>query len=212
MGLNNNNSVEKSGAKARRSIYNLVLIVVVGVLFVTGYTYILQKMYNDSILDNAIAEDSSRTDAMHKGVSNALTREDFTEINTVDDMNTERYKSLQTYLNQIRNMNSTRYFYTAKRNTEGRLIYLVDGLDLGADDFAYPGTYIEEEMIPYIERALSGENVYSQEIIDTTWVIFSQRAIPSERMTEVMRSSVRCVSRPIWSRLMYLSVNVIISL
>lgn len=169
MGLNNNNSVEKSGAKARRSIYNLVLIVVVGVLFVTGYTYILQKMYNDSILDNAIAEDSSRTDAMHKGVSNALTREDFTEINTVDDMNTERYKSLQTYLNQIRNMNSTRYFYTAKRNTEGRLIYLVDGLDLGADDFAYPGTYIEEEMIPYIERALSGENVYSQEIIDTTW-------------------------------------------
>lgn len=61
MGLNNNNSVEKSGAKARRSIYNLVLIVVVGVLFVTGYTYILQKMYNDSILDNAIAEDSSRT-------------------------------------------------------------------------------------------------------------------------------------------------------
>ena len=81
MGLNNNNSVEKSGAKARRSIYNLVLIGVVGVLFVTGYTYILQKMYNDndSILDNAIAEDSSRTDAMHKGVSNALTREDFTE-------------------------------------------------------------------------------------------------------------------------------------
>ena len=67
MGLNNNNSVEKSGTKARRSIYNLVLIVVVGVLFVTGYTYILQKMYNDSILDNAIAEDSSRTDAMHKG-------------------------------------------------------------------------------------------------------------------------------------------------
>ncbi len=52
MGLNNNNSIEKSGAKARRSIYNLVLIVVVGVLFVTGYTYILQKMYNDSILDN----------------------------------------------------------------------------------------------------------------------------------------------------------------
>ena len=169
MGLNNKNSAGKNGTKTRYSIYNLVLIVVVGVLFVAGYTCILQKMYNDSILDNAISENSSRTDAMHKGVSDALTREDFTAINTVDDMNTERYKSLQTYLNQIRNMNSTRYFYTAKRNAEGKLIYLVDGLDLGADDFAYPGTYIEEEMIPYIERALSGENVYSQEIIDTTW-------------------------------------------
>lgn len=66
-------------------------------------------------------------------------------------------------------MNSTRYFYTAKRNAEGKLIYLVDGLDLGADDFAYPGSYIEDEMIPYIERALTGETVYSQEIIDTDW-------------------------------------------
>ena len=33
----------------------------------------------------------------------------------------------------------------------------------------YPGTYIEEEMIPYIESALSGETIYSQEIVDTTW-------------------------------------------
>ena len=40
---------------------------------------------------------------------------------------------------------------------------------LDADDFAYPGTYIEDEMIPYIEVALEGENVYSQDIVDTTW-------------------------------------------
>ncbi|MCI7545321.1 MAG: hypothetical protein MSA96_00875 [Treponema porcinum] len=52
-------------------------------------------------------------------------------------------------------MNSTRYFYTAKRGSDGRLIYLVDGLDLSADDFAYPGTNIEEELIPYIDRALT---------------------------------------------------------
>lgn len=126
-------------------------------------------MYNESILDNEIAVNSSRTDAMYKGVSDTLTREDFTEINTREDMNTERYKTLQSYLNQVRNMNSTRYFYTAKRNAEGKLIYLVDGLDFGADDFEYPGDYIEEEMIPYIERTLSGETVYSQEIIDTDW-------------------------------------------
>lgn len=45
----------------------------------------------------------------------------------------------------------------------------MDGLDYGTDDFAYPGTYIEEEMIPYINRALAGEKVYSQDILDTTW-------------------------------------------
>lgn len=84
-----------------------------------------------------------------------------------------RYKELQVSLNEIRSLNSARYLYTAKRNAEGKLIYLVDGLDLSAEDFAYPGTYIEEEMIPYINSALSGETVYSQEIMDTTWGHFT---------------------------------------
>ena len=83
-------------------------------------------------------------------------------------MSSERYQTLQTTLNQIRSLNSTRYLYTAKRNSEGKLIYLVDGLDLDTSDFAYPGTYIEDEMIPYINSALSGKTIYSQEIIDTT--------------------------------------------
>ena len=46
---------------------------------------------------------------------------------------------------------------------------MVDGLDPDADDVRRPGDYIEEEMVPYIDRAISGENVYSQDIIDTTW-------------------------------------------
>ena len=153
----------------RYSIYTLVFIVLASILFISAYTFILQKMHGDSILDNAVSQNSARTDAMQKGVSGFITREDFTDINSVEDMDTELYKSLQTRLNQIRNMNFTRYFYTAKRGSNGRLIYLVDGLDLDADDFAYPGTYIEDEMIPYIETALSGETVYSQEIMDTTW-------------------------------------------
>lgn len=84
-------------------------------------------------------------------------------------MSSERYQTLQTTLNQIRSLNSTRYLYTAKRNSEGKLIYLVDGLDLDTSDFAYPGTYIEDEMIPYINSTLSGKTIYSQETIDTTW-------------------------------------------
>ena len=46
---------------------------------------------------------------------------------------------------------------------------MVDGLNSDADDVRHPGDYIEEEMVPYIDRAISGENVYSQDIIDTTW-------------------------------------------
>lgn len=45
----------------------------------------------------------------------------------------------------------------------------MDGLDPEAGDIRHPGDYIEDEMIPYIEKALSGETVYSQDIVDTTW-------------------------------------------
>lgn len=138
-------------------------------LFISIYTFVLQKNYSNTTLDAAVERDIECSDAIHKLLSNKFTREDYSEINTIEDMQTDRYKNLQTTLNELRSLNSTRYLYTAKRGEDGRLVYLVDGLDLGADDFAYPGTYIEKEMIPYIEKALSGENVYSQEIMDTTW-------------------------------------------
>lgn len=84
MGKNMNGN--KKNVRVRYSFYNMMLIILIGVLFIAIYTTVLQKMYNDSILDNEIAVNSSRTDAMHKGVSDMLTREDFTEINTKADM------------------------------------------------------------------------------------------------------------------------------
>ncbi len=53
-----------------------------------------------------------------------------------------------------------------RSDEEGKLIYVVDGLDPDAGDVRHPGDYIEDEMIPYIERALSGENVCSKDIVD----------------------------------------------
>lgn len=155
--------------KKRHHVGNCVLLFLAAVLFIAVYTYILQRNYSQNTLDAAVERDIACSDAIHKVVSNRFTQEDFLEINTREDMDSSRYKQLQESLNELRTLNSTRYLYTAKRGADGKLIYLVDGLDLGADDFAYPGTYIEEEMIPYIESALSGETIYSQEIVDTTW-------------------------------------------
>ena len=98
------------------------------------------------------------THVMYKGMSRGLTTEDFTEINDISDKNTELYTNLQSYLNEIRNLNSTRYFYTAKRGKYGKLIYLVDGLDKGAKDFRNPGDHIEKEMIPYIKKGTLGSD------------------------------------------------------
>lgn len=153
----------------RRMIsYGIILLLMI-VLLVSVYTFILQKGYSNTMVASTVDDDMRCSDSIHRLVSNKFTREDFDTITTVEDMQTDRYKELQQQLNELRSLNSTRYLYTAKRGEDGRLIYLIDGLDLGADDFAYPGTYIEDEMIPYIDAALSGETVYSQEIVDTTW-------------------------------------------
>ena len=152
-------------SRKRKMIFAFLL----ATLFISVYTYILQKNFSSDTLEAAVERNIECSDAIHKLVSNKFSREDFEEINRLKDMTSSRYRRFQSSLNEIRSLNSTRYLYTAKRNSEGKLIYLIDGLDLSAEDFAYPGTYIEEEMIPYIEAALSGENVYSQNIVDTTW-------------------------------------------
>lgn len=157
--------------KKKGNVYlgRFILIFLLIALCVAVYTLILQKNYRTNTLEAAVERDIECSDAIHALVSDQFNKDDYTEINTKADMDTPRYQELQQRLNELRTLNSTRYLYTAKRNSEGKLIYLVDGLDPGAEDFAYPGTYIEEEMIPYIDAALSGENVYSQDIIDTTW-------------------------------------------
>lgn len=158
-----------SGPKQLHHLSNYIFLFLLAVFLIAVYTFLLQKSYSTSTLEANVDQNITCSDAIHKLVSNTFTRDDFTDINTVDNMSSERYQTLQTTLNQIRSLNSTRYLYTAKRNSEGKLIYLVDGLDLDTSDFAYPGTYIEDEMIPYINSALSGKTIYSQEIIDTTW-------------------------------------------
>ncbi len=155
-------------SKYRMALDVIMAALVIGFLFL-AYTFAIQRSYSTSILEYALQRDTKCSDAMSTLVSNKFTRDDFTSITSTDDMKSDRYMELQEMLNELRSLNSTRYLYTAGRNEEGKLVYLVDGLDLDADDFAYPGTYIEEEMIPYISSALNGETTYSQNIIDTTW-------------------------------------------
>ncbi len=152
-----------------KSTSGFLILVLLALFAMTLYTVVQSNTLSNGVLENAIVESTDRTDVMHEGFNKLIETEDFTEINTIDDKESERYQNIQAHMNEIRSMNSTRYFYTAKRNSSGRLVYLVDGLDKDAEDFRNPGDLIEDEMIPYIERALSGECVYSQDIVDTTW-------------------------------------------
>lgn len=155
--------------KQRNLRTTVISIFLIAVLLISVYTVILQTGYRANTEESAFNRDTMCANAIHHLVSNKFTRNDFETINTVEDMASPRYRQLQQELNELRTLNSTRYLYTAKQGNDGKLIYLIDGLDIDAEDFAYPGTYIEEEMIPYIEAALSGETIYSKEIVDTTW-------------------------------------------
>lgn len=139
------------------------------ILAIAAYTFILQSAYTKTALETEISRDRASADAVHKLVDEKMGWEDFSQIKDRSDEDTQFYKDISCYLNEIRTLNSTRYIYIATRNEEGKLIYVVDGLNPDAGDVRHPGDYIEDEMIPYIERALSGEKVYSQDIVDTTW-------------------------------------------
>ena len=148
------------------------IFVIAGLLMIfviALYTFILQSSYTKTALETEIARDTASADAVHKLVDGRISKEDFDQIKDQSDEKKQLYKDISSYFNEIRTLNSTRYIYTAKKNEEGKLVYVVDGLDPDADDVRHPGDYIEEEMVPYIDRAISGENVYSQDIIDTTW-------------------------------------------
>ena len=155
--------------KPHRTLLRVIFVSLLVVLFILIYTCILQNRYSKDTLQDSVKRNTQCADAIYQLVSDSFTKEDFENITTVDDMKSDRYKELQGKLNELRTLNSTRYLYTAARGKDGKLIYLVDGLDLDAEDFAYPGTYIEKEMIPYIDAALSGETIYSQDSVDTTW-------------------------------------------
>ena len=148
------------------------IFVIAGLLMIfviASYTYILQSSYTKTALETEITRDTASADAVHKLVNGRIGKEDFDQIKDQSDEKKQLYKDISSYFNEIRTLNSTRYIYTATKNEEGKLVYVVDGLDSDADDVRHPGDYIEEEMVPYIDRAISGENVYSQDIIDTTW-------------------------------------------
>ena len=77
---------------------------------------------------------SASADAVHKLVDGRIGKEDFDQIKDQSDEKKQLYKYISSYFNEIRTLNSTRYIYTAKKNEEGKLVYVVDGLDPDADD------------------------------------------------------------------------------
>lgn len=115
-----------------------------------------------------IASLNDRVTAIHSFLEKSLDMKTFEEINSAEDMDTPLYQKTNEMLENIKNTTGVMYLYTAKENSEGELIYVVDGLDPRAD-FRYPGDKIEEEIEEDLRRALNGEVILPNKIKSTDW-------------------------------------------
>lgn len=93
----------------------------------------------------------------------------FDDINDKSDITEEKYIELKQMFGEIRKITNAKYLYTAKEDEEGRLVYLIDGLPMDDPDFRYPGDLIEPDFQADLRKALAGQRVMPNEILDTDW-------------------------------------------
>lgn len=110
-----------------------------------------------------------RVESIHSYVETFLEVETFGEIDDPEDMDTPLYLRAHDAFYRTKVSTGVAYLYTAKRTQDGRFVYVIDGLDPSAADFRRPGDAIEPEIIPELERALAGEEVWPAGIKDTGW-------------------------------------------
>lgn len=124
-------------------------LVAVSVLCMYFYQYTLAHGDMLRSLENKVQ-------GIYEYVESIAEEEDFTAINRREDEAGAQYRGLKEELERVRKIAGVRYLYTAKQAQDGGFVYLVDGLDSGAEDFRHAGDPIEEEIYPQMRRRWPG--------------------------------------------------------
>lgn len=111
----------------------------------------------------------NRAFSIYTYIENEMDKDTYCLINEKDDIETGLYKDAHILFERIKRVTGVQYLYTAKQTENGDFVYLIDGLDLSASDFRFPGDKIEPEITDALERALSGEIVWPEDIKRTDW-------------------------------------------
>ncbi len=160
---------KKKKQNQNHDLFRLFLLLLTVAFLIFIFASVLQVNFRINALEGIVSHNTESANVIYKTLCQDFTTDDFLSINSEADKSSYRYITMQNRMNELRNMASARYLYTAKRNTDGDLVYVIDGLNTNASDFRNPGDKIEEELIPYIEKAINGESVISQDIVDTSW-------------------------------------------
>lgn len=140
----------------------MAVIVIVSCTIIHAYHYYIAY-------DDMIKNLEERSDSIYQFIEKQLDKSTFCNINTKEDKEHSLYKETKEFLENIKGATGVRYLYTAKRNEDGQLVYIIDGLDYEALDFRNPGDEIEPEIIPAMEKALDNQVVLPDGIQKTDW-------------------------------------------
>lgn len=66
----------------------------------------------------------------------------------------------------------------------GAAMYLVDGLPPNSSDFRSPGDLIEQDIVPMLNRCLSGELIESDGVLNTEWGAIFLTCMPAYTIGE----------------------------
>ena len=153
----------------KRLHYSAIFVSTVTILGISSLVGVVGYLQHEFTLNQEMHEVEKQALNVRQAIIDNFKAEDFAEINTKEDMDKPIYPAMQKLLNTIRISAGLRYLYTAKINSLGEYIYVIDGLDYNASDFAKPGTPIEKELYEYMRAGLRGEVMISDHIMDTEW-------------------------------------------
>lgn len=112
-----------------------------------------------------------RSDAIFSLLLNNIPPECFHCVDDSDSFNLKVYNSVREKLDDVRKISAVRYLYTAKLNSEGKPIYVVDGLPSSTEEFRAYGDLIEPEVTPAVSKCLEGEGYHDTDVLNTSWGI-----------------------------------------
>ncbi|MCL2802155.1 MAG: ATP-binding protein [Treponema sp.] len=128
----------------------------------------------------SLAMDDLKQDAMnlHKYAEAAIDIRIFTEINTIEDQQSELYINTHRQLDEIRRIANAKFLYTIKLNEKNEYIYLIDGLDKNDENFSYAGMPVEDEYLEDLDRNMNNEIITSDGIMVTDYGYLFSMSFP----------------------------------
>lgn len=143
---------------------SILLSVFVAAVTITCFIVSYTVTYND--MKHSLCE---RVRTIYDYLEPQLNIATFETIESHDDINKKEYREMHDIFSAVKKCTDVMYLYTAKKNDENEYIYIIDCLDPDSNDYRYPGDLIEEEIYQDMDRALSGEEVYPDNIVHTSW-------------------------------------------